>query len=819
MAGTVWLAFDRIAVAGGARSTDAEWLALWNNGKPPPYTLGPDGTTAEWKNGARVYRALDPLLRSVARRVTPETPAEEAIPDDEKERVDAPEVFSTNIPADGYGSWPPELNLPTTALLDEVRIGIDQELSFVLVNIVDMAAHKFGVLRVWTDPAGAKLDTVSLVLERLSGANSRVLGSGRETAAPPDTPMKNTAAAFRELIAVSGIPGLKALGADNLEKEFRRWTEGLLAMDKPNRLALDLAKEFVRTKLFDESSLDTAKATQKTVQLQKDAERYKQLRGNIHDWLYSDNPATLLRAISSREIASLKITSEFALRVARSSSSALLSIERRLAELVDPLARAALLSIDIREPKLRSKQLSSSSNAVVERALVRRKIEAEQRVAQDTLAKCREVVNDALTDWDVSFNTLVDTSFTDAILPLRKPLARAPEALETLTAKGDWRELVTGARQKSWRDSAFDRFTPSEIRVRINRLRQLFKDHLKRRNVLSTEAPSEPSTSLNETTEAQFNKGLGLYSAMVAIRDVVLTGIDTDKGRTEFIANIDQLFAAHLSVVRDYPLTLDEWATAWRGTLSIEQVQTLLGNSSTDAVPDTRTWFGAPPLTYTRNPAIRLGSDGSITPAPGWQPPQQWKAPAVDWLFWLRKWPDIIDSSALVDEDLDDEPDPSLPATTLPVIAVEDDPDDDPDRPTNLEIQLAEVPLDEEVVIDWEGWRMLSVVLDTEKPPETPFEQAVFLEATRAFLARFYPVLAKKGPLTRADARLDKIYGVIDSARDYVEDRPMVVDGEPEKLKRRIKKDSAAATSVNAYSELVQKIVPNATKKRVTNKK
>jgi hypothetical protein len=844
--GNVWLGLERLAIEATISPTNERWKRLWSKDKPPRIAgIDITKTSADqtnWERRTVVYSAIDPLL--VKKKKEDATDADED-PEELPEEDPRSEKVFRNPAGDligdwlDYGSWPPRIpSSPARITLVEFRLTLTELTSRVMALIAGAAENRFDVTKALTDPE-SKFDTPESIIERTCGSNPQLLGKNGN-APPSDTPMRNTEIRLRSDLSVQRLlkTAVVPTSFEQLQEAIRflgdiklgRKTIAEVTTPEAEELSELHASRFVAEELFlearskaesKESRIREANAT--TATLLQRANTYDMRRRRIAKVLYGyvkADPERPLTTEYQQLFASWRLLTAVSVdtcaTVARAGGALFRDIfggtQRELIEVLTERAPRRLAERDVVEPAVRRRRLREVKPEQLSLGLLRRNMEAEQIVAFETLAQLRDWLNERLTRWDEILLREIVTPLWEFIKPDR--LLHVPDKHRLAqSATKAWKERYTRTKFPSLLEYVSKFVLPARVSKCVAEYRALVADHLSKVQGLPPEEKAETSSPLKPPKESLFKRGLRSYEALVAIRDIVLPTIDTPERRSRAIACVDLMFAGHLAATSIDPIMREKWVTAWRGGLTSLQQSTLLSARSR---PDTD-WFLAPEPAYKveKGSEWRLGLDSkaiSIDPPPTEQPlKRSYSGPATSWFYWVSELPrlvvpmeitgDTAYEEARDDDDWMDGITPSLyedmfmtdedlydigrARSTLPTIEVLSPSAAEAEEDNAIPIvavpdkESVQIPDDAVAIIN--AWKITSDAREFD----TPLWRILRNEVARTYVARFHPLVKKRGPLQKARKMLDGMEKDLNEIYDILSGDRMEVDGrKPEKLKK-----------------------------------
>ena len=848
--GRLWLTLERFGVEATVPATPNNWQALWRNGKHPK--LKGDTIDDSWERTSVVFRAIDPLLNRPKRREGESRTYDVDLPEEEPQ---SEKVFASSPAraADTYGPWPPRVpDLATRLTIVELRIGMSKLIADLLAAIAISADCRFGVLTAWTDP-GLKRDTPEGILDRMCGETSRFLnGAKGDNAgyAPPDTPVRNSEERLRTdrfVVLMLDEPGqkglfppfqdsLRTLGlqviVDGREATWRG-SKVERSQPVPRRMAERQAETFVAGELFLEASNKyllererRAEAVQITTKMIRQAAQYQKSLRLVKDSVYPgglpDSLPTLLTQLQKLSRASAVLCTRASAYARDLFGKIFGGLDLALLEWLNVDCVRHLAETDVVEPAVRRRRMPEVNARQLELSMLRHTMEAEQQSAFTMLSRLREMIEAPLESWNERFQAQVVeyVYVTGSIGDLRGDLVDdKSKPLQSSTTP--WKEKFTKTKFASLSEHLFRYVIPSLVRDRVTAYRALAKTHLSRIQGLVRDERKPSASPLKPPDESLFKRGLALYEAMIAVRDLLLPSVETAAMRASLVGCVDLLFAGHLKAAKGYAAVRESWVTAWKGALGPRQVASLI---RPDARPDTN-WFNTVPQRYELLPD-RLGTVGfasnalsiydSMRNTAALRIRRRWVGPAVDWLYWVeelprrvapmevsstplplsvaedadRDWMNVDDPLAdqfMTDEDLFDI---GRTRTTLPTIVMEGTP---PGAPEDGRISLVSIAEDEATVVPEGAYDAVNKWLTEHttvgsrnyRPTfDTPLWQVLRTAVARTYIARFHPLVKERGPVFQAQKRMDKLEELLVEIEDILEDRAMDVDGsKPRKAK------------------------------------
>ncbi len=827
MAGAVWLAVERFASAATEQPTDDAWNRLFAKGRAPP--LEASSARLEqpaWARPALVMRALDATL---VRRPGP-APAPGGPESDEPEAPGADEPAAGRVFGIDAGSPTPP-RMPDTdprLVLPETRlVMLRATLVAPLALAAGLAANRFGVLGVWRDPSERK-DTFASVMDRLMGTNTQLLGAGsgdNNTNPPPDTPMRNTEERLR------ADPG--ALRAANAGVVFARFQAALVRLGpdellppagapvpgEPRRWALEHCRQFVAEKLFQEARAKSDSVQERvraaaafTKDLQAMGNAYELQRALMQSRLFDQTPLSevvsatigILQTYWTLARRSAEIAREAAVLVQTAARATLAGLDRSVFDAVLKDAPERLAKLDPLEPAVPRARLNEVSEAELALGLRRRRMLAEQKAAKEALMRVRTMIETALNAYDTKVATTVTAQVFTSVKPSRETLVSADER-SGLAADRPWREAHTRTKFASTKEHVAQVLTPPAVRIRVALYRSVLEEHLARVYGLAPELPAERASPLKPPDEALFARGLRLYEAMVALRDMLLPTVGSAEHRAALVGVVDLLFAAHLDGAAEDASVREAWTRAWRGRLGSDQAATIVGGPG-----GLTEWLRrAEPIYNVNNPVnLGLSSDAiTFTIEPRGDPyvGRTYADPATDWRYWVRKlrdarppgapllWPADLplprapaapsrqEEEEEQREEAYGDPERTGPAALdrLNVYPVGDEGDEN-----NGDIDISPLPADEPftlvpvdaylLLVQWEEHVNRTTNYDT------PLWFLVRAAVVRAYVLRFHPLLRRRGPIVRARRALEDARARLDTIEDVLFSTKMRDVGQPE---------------------------------------
>lgn len=800
-----------------------------------------------WERRSVVYSAIDPLLvKKKKKEADFDDRTEEEDPDELPEDDPRSEKVFRNPSGDlvgemplEYGSWPPRMpSTPARITLIEFRLMLTELTSRVMAMIAGAAENRFEVTKPWTDPE-SKIDTPEGILERTCGSNSQLLGK-KGNGPPSDTPMRNNEVRLRSDPSVQRLlkTAVVPTSFEQLQEAIRflgdiklgRKTIAEVTTPEAEALSELHVSRFVSEELFLEAASKAAsresrirEANAITAGLIQRANTYDMRRRRIAKALYgyvkSDPERPLTTELQQLFVAWRIISAasvDACATVSRAGCALFRNIfggtQRELIEMLTERAPRRLVERDVVEPAVRRRRLREVKPEQLQLGLLRRNMEAEQIAAFETLAELRDSLNDRLARWDELLLREIVTPLWEFI-KLDRMLQVADKDRLAQSATKPWKERYTRTKFPSLLEHVSKFVLPTRVSKCVAEYRALVTEHLSKVQGLPPEEKAETSSPLKPPKESLFKRGLRSYEALVAIRDLVLPTIDTPEMRSNAIACVDLMFAGHLAATRIDPIMREKWVTAWRGSLTGSQQSSLLAALSR---PDTD-WFLPPVPAYevVKGREWRLGLDSraiSINPPPTEQPVKRsYSGPATSWFYWVSELPrdvepmeitgDTAYTEARDDDDWMDGITPSLyedmfmtdedlfdigkTRSTLPTIEVLS-PSEAASEADSV-IPLVAVPDRESVQTPDDAVKIVAKWIESSDTRgfDTPLWRILRSAVVRTYLARFHPLVKKRGPLEKARKMLDGMEKELNEVSDILYSDRMEVDGrKPRKLKK-----------------------------------
>lgn len=866
--GRLWLCLYRLAKEATVPMTPDRWKELWKSGVPPAVIDVRIVESDSWTNQALILRSIDPVLAGARRGGAKSNknggksnkPGGYELPE---ARPPSDKVFSLNNKHnEGGGLWPPRITRrPARLTVPEFRVAMTRELSRCICTIVKAAKCRYEVLAPWIDHP-AKWDTSEGLLNRMCGTDSKFLNSnaeeevsnGKTSCAPNDTPTRATADAlqadefvkqlfvtadartfptFQSVLRNLGLFTLATLNPALWEKHRNKEVR---IEDKQLEMARKHSKAYMARKLFIEAAkkhLDeearledvregTRKLTEKANLYQKHLEKLrKELFGT------TDGTGALLTRLYGLTASSIQLSKKIGDVSRHVFAGVFLGFDVWLTEWLTEISVKKLASTDVIEPLVPPRRMKEVTVEQLAAGMLRRTMEAEQHCAFASLLELRHKLEEKLEKWNGEFRKKIEEVYDTDEVGVRK---RRQELVgdETKTRQSvsvTWSERYTGATFPSFADYAYYALVPSEVRDRIEAYRALVKNHLARVQGLPPEDRPASSSPLKPADETLLKRGLSLYAAYVAVRDMLLPRLATPKMRSGLIGCTDLLFGAHLKYAHDHPSVRPTWVATWKGRLTDEHVRALFPKGDG---PENG-WFDAPKRLYddtkvAGNPDLGLKPEAFVHPddieyaryLTQLYVRRTWSGEAPSWTTWLRKLrpniePMVVDSGTtyfstketpdwmIVDNPKEDAfmTDEDLSyigraRTTLPTIELVDDTEEgDPDGA----IALVAVPTDEAVELEGEAKKVVEEWLKgdyehehnpTKRGYGTPLWVLLVYQVSRTYVARFHPLVEKRGPVAQAEKRLRKLVNLMEEIRATLEGSAMEVSGEVTQPKIRV---------------------------------
>lgn len=739
-----------------------------------------------------------------------------------------------------YGVWPPRMPaFPARATLLELRLTLTEFVSRTMALIAGAAENRFEVSRPWTTPE-SKIDTPVGILERICGSNPQLLGKNGN-APPSDTPMRSSEIRLRgdpsvqQLLKAAEVPtsfeqlqdAIRFLG----DIKLGRKAAAEVSTPDAQELAELHASRFAAEELFLEARSKSAsrearvrEASATTAGLMQRALVYDMRRRRVAKILYGyvkvDPERPLGTEFQQLFSAWRTLTAASAAKCAEAARAACAlfrnvfgGTQRELVEALTERAPRRLAERDVVEPAVRRRRLREVRVDQLRLGMLRRNMEAEQIAAFETLAELRDYLNERLARWDERLLRDIVAPLWEFVKPYRMGQVADKDRLAQ-SATTAWKERYTRTKLPSLLEHVSGFVIPARVSRRVAEYRALAAEHLSRVQGLPPEEKAETSSPLKPPKESLFKRGLRSYEAFVAIRDLVLPSIDTPAMRSGAVACVDLLFAGHLAATRSDPGTRERWVAAWRGGLSSSQQSTLLSALSR---PDTD-WFLAPEPAYgvVGGREWRLGLDSraiSVYPPARDQPlKRSYAGPGTSWLYWVEELPRMVapmevtgdtayeearddddwlegttaslyEDAFMTDEDLYDI---GRARSALPTIEVLS-PSEAASAEEDSVIPLVAVPDAESVQTPEDAVAIINKwILDSDtRGFDTPLWRVLRSEVVRTYLARFHPLVKRRGPLQKARRMLEGMEKELNEAYDILSGDQMEVDGrKPRKLKK-----------------------------------